>query len=111
MKKLREIRQRMGVGIRELEKRTGYSRSYISNIENGKQRANTDFLESVAKALNIDVVELFSVSEETERSIVDNKILNEIKNYEDFYNDLSVNTAQKIKRIVEIWRLLNKSSE
>jgi XRE family transcriptional regulator, master regulator for biofilm formation len=59
-KKLREIRKSKGVSIRELERRIGYARSYISNIENGKKRANVEFLAKAADALNVDIAEFFA---------------------------------------------------
>jgi XRE family transcriptional regulator, master regulator for biofilm formation len=58
-KRLKEIRESKGISLRELERRIGYSHSYISNIENGKKRANTEFLAKAADALGVDISEFF----------------------------------------------------
>jgi transcriptional regulator with XRE-family HTH domain len=69
--KIKRLRQKKRISLRELEKLTGYSHSYISYIENGNKRSNTDFLEKVANALNVDVAEFFidDDSELQEKSI------------------------------------------
>lgn len=48
--------------LREVEKETGLSRSYISRIENGCRRPSADTLIKLARCYNVDYVELYGAA-------------------------------------------------
>jgi transcriptional regulator with XRE-family HTH domain len=50
---IRAMRERSGYGLRELERRTGLTRPYLSRLERGIRGASRDSLELIAAALDI----------------------------------------------------------
>ncbi|MFD4921208.1 helix-turn-helix domain-containing protein [Streptomyces goshikiensis] len=50
---LRAIRERSGCGLRELERRTGLTRPFLSRLERGTRGASPSTLQLIATALNI----------------------------------------------------------
>ena len=59
--RLREIRQAQGLSQREIEERSGLLRDYVSKIENGHAIPTLQVLERWAKALGVELRELFVV--------------------------------------------------
>ena len=51
--RLRIFRERRGLTLQEVASRSGLSRSYISEIENGKKQPSLKTLEALAGALNV----------------------------------------------------------
>lgn len=54
-KRLKEIRKKTGLSLREFAKRIGFSPSYVSHIENGEKRGSIDFFNKCASTLNVSV--------------------------------------------------------
>lgn len=57
---LRRLRQKHGLSQEELADRAGLNRNYVGMIEREENAPTVDALEQIAKALNINAVELFS---------------------------------------------------
>jgi len=65
-KRIRQIRQDKGFSLDELAKKTGFAKSYLSQIENLKREPSISALSQVAYVLGVDV--LFLLSGETQDS-------------------------------------------
>jgi len=61
--RLKELRQRAGLSLRELARQAAVSPSLVSQIENGKSRPSVSTLYSFARLLNVPVDELFDAEE------------------------------------------------
>lgn len=59
--KLKEIRKKYNMSIRELAKKTGISKSHLQYVENGEREPTISMLVRIAVALNIDEKELYEV--------------------------------------------------
>jgi transcriptional regulator with XRE-family HTH domain len=57
---LRRLRQKRGLSQEELADRAGLNRNYVGMIEREENAPTVDALEQIAKALDINAVELFS---------------------------------------------------
>ena len=57
---LRRLRQKCGLSQEELADRAGLNRNYVGMIEREENAPTVDALEQIAKALDINAVELFS---------------------------------------------------
>ena len=57
---LRRLRQKRGLSQEELADRAGLNRNYVGMIEREENAPTVDALEQIAKALNINAMELFS---------------------------------------------------
>ena len=51
--RLRAFRERRGLTLQEVASRSGLSRSYLSELENGKKQPSIKALEALADALNV----------------------------------------------------------
>mgnify|MGYP000864363940 CR=1 FL=1 len=60
---VQEVRIEKNMSLRELAAASSISKTYISEIENGKKNPTLNILCKLAKALNVDVNELFQCSE------------------------------------------------
>jgi transcriptional regulator with XRE-family HTH domain len=60
-KRLRELREAKALSQRDIEDRTGLPRNYISQIENGHLTPTLPVLERWAKALDVELYQLFTV--------------------------------------------------
>jgi transcriptional regulator with XRE-family HTH domain/mannose-6-phosphate isomerase-like protein (cupin superfamily) len=58
--RLKEARQRSGLGLREVARQLSVSPSFISQMENGKSTPSVATLYSLAQLLNVSIDELFS---------------------------------------------------
>jgi transcriptional regulator with XRE-family HTH domain len=58
-KNLKKIRTQKNIAQTEIAKILGVDRSFVSNIENGKNNPTLSTITSLAKALNVSVDELF----------------------------------------------------
>lgn len=54
-----EIRRQHGFTLKQVEEKTGISKTTWNDIENGRRSPTLDTLVQVAKALNIKVTDLF----------------------------------------------------
>lgn len=60
-RKLKELREHVGISQTELSKLTGISNVYISNIENGiKKNPSMELIQKIADALGVSINEFFS---------------------------------------------------
>jgi transcriptional regulator with XRE-family HTH domain len=57
---LRRLRQKHGLSQEELADRAGLNRNYVGMIEREENAPTVDALEQIAKALDINALELFS---------------------------------------------------
>lgn len=64
--KLREIRKRLGLTLEDISQKTSFTKSFISQIENGKNSPSIASLKKICYALGTTISELF----EDERNIV-----------------------------------------
>ena len=56
-----KFREEKGLTIRQLEYKTGISKSTLSRIENNQARLYLDSLEKISKALKCDLKDLFDI--------------------------------------------------
>lgn len=56
-----EIRKKKGLTVRQLEYKTGISKSTLSRIENNETKLYLELLEKIAKALDCRVQDLFDI--------------------------------------------------
>lgn len=59
-RRIRAIRQEKGLSLNELARRTGFAKSYLSQIENLKREPSISALSQVAHVLDVDVLFLLS---------------------------------------------------
>lgn len=59
--KLKEVRERYNISLRELAKLTGISKSHLNYIEKGEREPSLSTIIRIAVALNIDEKELYEV--------------------------------------------------
>lgn len=59
-KKIKEIRELKGISQQVLAAKCNFEKSNLSRLEAGKVNSTISTLEKVSKALEIDIVELFS---------------------------------------------------
>ena len=58
--RLKEMRELIGMSQEELTRKSGFSRTTISEIETGKKIVVTNItLEKIAKALNLKITDIF----------------------------------------------------
>src|SRR2546421_1672652 len=62
--RLRMLRQSMGIPLRELAERTGFSVSFLSLVENDKASPSVASLERIAAAFGLSLAEFFQGAEE-----------------------------------------------
>lgn len=56
---IKEIRQSKNITLRELSRRTGISNGYLSEIERNEKKPSFDYMILIAKALNVQLEELY----------------------------------------------------
>ena len=59
-----KIREEKGLTIRQLEYKTGISKSTLSRIENNETKLYLELLEKISKALDCRVQDLFDIVQE-----------------------------------------------
>lgn len=60
--RIKEIRKARGLTVEALADRAGLSKSYLSELENGKKNANAPRIEAIARALGVTPFELIDDS-------------------------------------------------
>lgn len=63
-KRIQALREKMGLTQEQLEEKTGVNTKYISAIERGQKNVTIKTLGKLAKGLNVELYELFLLSEE-----------------------------------------------
>lgn len=58
---LKEIRQKKKIGLQQLAKMTGISRSHLNYIEKNEKEPSLSMAVRIAQALNIKIEELYKV--------------------------------------------------
>ena len=61
--RIRELRKARGLTLREVAERVGWSASYLSQLEKGKQKWNRDNLTRLAEVLGVAVIDFFRDTE------------------------------------------------
>jgi len=62
-KRLRELREANGLSQGDIEDRTGLLRIYVTHVENGHRAPSLQALKKWAKALDVDLYQLFVVGD------------------------------------------------
>jgi transcriptional regulator with XRE-family HTH domain len=57
--RIRKLRERSGLSLRELEEKINISYSHLSRIENNKKKPNLELLETLAKFYDVDMPYFF----------------------------------------------------
>lgn len=57
--KVRELRQQNGLSLEGLAHKADLDRTYIPSIEKGKRNVSITVIEKLAKALNVEISQLF----------------------------------------------------
>ena len=70
-KRIQSAREKTGLTQEQLEEKTGVHTKYISAIERGQKNVTVKTLEKIAKGLNVELYELFLLTEElgTEKAV------------------------------------------
>lgn len=63
-KRIQFVREKEGLTQEQLEDKTGVNTKYISAIERGQKNVTIKTLEKIANGLNVELYELFLLSEE-----------------------------------------------
>lgn len=63
-KRIQKLREKRDLTQEQLEELTGINSKYISAVESGQKNVTVKTLEKIAKGLNIELYELFLISEE-----------------------------------------------
>ena len=69
-KRVRALRQMIGISIEELSFRCGLHRNYISDVERGTRNVSLKAIEKLALGLKVPVYYLFRLSRHAERVLV-----------------------------------------
>lgn len=56
-KKMREARESRGLSQKDIARLLGVSDAFISQVENGKKKMNTDNLIKISKVLDLNILE------------------------------------------------------
>ena len=59
-KRVKELRNRLGVSQEELAYRAGLDRTYITSVECGKRNISVVNIEKIAKALKVTLADFFT---------------------------------------------------
>ena len=59
-KRLKEFRKARGFSLEELARRTGFSKSFLSQIENGKNSPSIASLKKITQALGVSIADIFA---------------------------------------------------
>ena len=70
---MKSRRKALGLSQIDLAEKTGSAANYISKIEAERQFPSVEMIEKLADALQIDTVELFSLSEQQKSRIITEK--------------------------------------
>jgi len=95
--KLREIRKKLGMTLEDISQKTGFTKSFISQIENGKNSPSIASLKKICYALGTTISELF----EDERNIVNIFDSNDYKVFKNKSITMSFLASKLVNRKME----------
>jgi len=100
-KRLLELRMAKNLSQGDIAKRTGFLRNYMSRLENGHISPSTDTLERLAKALQIEVYQIFFEGEGKPQTIAADvtKVLNREKQLVALFHQLREPDKQLILHV------------
>lgn len=114
--KLKKIRIEKGLSLRELGRRINISYSYLSRIENGKQKPHLDLLESLSKTMNVHISDFFideskSTFNETEKDVLSRKDVTKefLKDNYELEEDVTDEQLEEMIRLYKTFRQMNRS--
>lgn len=58
---IRQIREEKGISLNELAKKANVSKAHLSCVERNEKKASIDTLVKIAKALDVEITELYKV--------------------------------------------------
>ena len=67
---LRDLREKLGLSVRSLASSSGFSPSFISQVENGLASPSISSLEKIAACLNVTLAEFFRIGAGNESSVI-----------------------------------------
>lgn len=67
---IRNIRKARALTLKQLSERTGYSVSYLSQIENGRANLSLRVLREIAQTLGVPMIDFLASNQEQEMSLV-----------------------------------------
>ncbi|HAS17676.1 MAG TPA: transcriptional regulator [Nitrospiraceae bacterium] len=86
-KRIQSIREKKGLTQEQLEEKTGVNTKYISAVERGQKNVTIKTLEKIATGLDIELYQLFLISEEIgSEKVVKKAIESLIKEIDRTYN-------------------------
>ena len=65
LESIRELRRRKNFTLRQLSEKTGYTVSFLSQLERGIKNPSLDALRAIAQALDVSLVSLMNNSDYT----------------------------------------------
>ena len=80
--KIKQIRESLGIKQYELAEKLNMEPSNLTRIESGMQLPKEENLSKIAKALNVEVKDLFDFQDEISKEEFENKIMNLIKTFD-----------------------------
>ena len=82
-KRIRALRKQQGLSQEQLAEQVGMSGKYLGEIERGQVNCSVDIVERIAKALDLELIDLFDYQHETNRKALAKKINSLIKDAND----------------------------
>lgn len=64
-RRVKELRNKLGISQEELADNARLDRTYITSVERGKRNISIVNIEKIAKALQVNLADFFTFSEET----------------------------------------------
>lgn len=63
-KKIRQLREKLGLSNRQLAIKAGLSQPVMNRIENGNRKADIETIEKICDALGITLIDFFNVNDQ-----------------------------------------------
>ena len=88
--KIKQYRNEANMTQKELAEKSGFSRSYLADVERGRYNPSIEALKAISEALGVNL-----------SSIVDSKIEdNKIKSYKEYIDSISLNSVESALAII-----------
>lgn len=107
-KRIKALRNERGLTQLELASSANISRSYLAGVETGKYNPSLKTLESIARALNVDVATLLQEDENMKKL---ERQLSFAKSFIEFAHRSGVDTTEYEKVVEEIESLMKRAEE
>jgi transcriptional regulator with XRE-family HTH domain len=106
--RVQEVRLQRGWTLEELAEKAGLSTSQVSKVENGKRGWSVTSLESLAKALGVDVSELFHAADEDgENAVVLRRIDNTVSRMAEDIDEIKGRLSELDSRVTNLDKRLD----